>query len=66
MTDIFIAGSRQITRLPDEVKARIDTMIKKGFHTSSLVTPTVRTKRFNGTLTVGSRAVSTAVATNCL
>lgn len=31
MTRIFIAGSRQITRLPAEVKARIDTMIDKGF-----------------------------------
>jgi hypothetical protein len=31
MTRIFIAGSRQITRLPAEVKARIDTMIDKVF-----------------------------------
>lgn len=31
MTKVFIAGSRQITRLPAEVKARIDTMIDKVF-----------------------------------
>src|SRR2546426_6399537 len=28
---IFVAGSRQISRLPTEVKARLDTMIEKGF-----------------------------------
>ncbi|PYR07987.1 MAG: putative addiction module antidote protein, partial [Acidobacteria bacterium] len=28
---VFIAGSRQISRLPAEVKTRLDTMIKKGF-----------------------------------
>src|SRR6266496_126755 len=28
---VFVAGSRQISRLPAEVKARLDTMIKKGF-----------------------------------
>jgi hypothetical protein len=28
---VFIAGSRQISRLPAEVKRRIDTMIAKGF-----------------------------------
>ena len=28
---IFVAGSRQISRLPAEVKARLDTMIEKGF-----------------------------------
>ena len=32
MTKVFIAGSRQITRLPAEVKLRVDTMIDKGFH----------------------------------
>ena len=32
MTKVFIAGSRQITRLPAEVKIRVDTMIDKGFH----------------------------------
>ncbi|HWB16060.1 MAG TPA: hypothetical protein VG538_06605 [Vicinamibacterales bacterium] len=31
MTRVFIAGSRQITRLPAEVKTRVDTMIGKGF-----------------------------------
>ncbi|HVW04164.1 MAG TPA: hypothetical protein VHB78_04110 [Vicinamibacterales bacterium] len=31
MTKVFIAGSRQITRLPAEVKSRVDTMIDKGF-----------------------------------
>jgi len=31
MTKVFIAGSRQITRLPAEVKNRVDTMIDKGF-----------------------------------
>jgi hypothetical protein len=31
MTKAFIGGSRQIMQLPDEVKARIDTMIEKGF-----------------------------------
>jgi hypothetical protein len=31
MTKVFIAGSRQITRLPPEVKTRVDTMIEKGF-----------------------------------
>ena len=29
MTKVFIAGSRQITRLPAEVKIRIDTTIDK-------------------------------------
>jgi hypothetical protein len=28
---VFVAGSRQISRLPTEVKARLDTMIEKGF-----------------------------------
>jgi len=31
MTKVFIAGSRQITRLPAEVKVRVDTMIEKAF-----------------------------------
>lgn len=31
MTKVFIAGSRQITRLPAEVKSRVDTMIDRGF-----------------------------------
>ena len=31
MTNVFIAGSRQISRLPAEVQKRIDTMIEKGF-----------------------------------
>jgi hypothetical protein len=31
MTKVFIAGSRQITRLPAEVKHRVDTMVEKGF-----------------------------------
>ena len=31
MAKVFIAGSRQITRLPAEVKVRVDTMIDKGF-----------------------------------
>ena len=28
---VFVAGSRQISRLPGEVKNRLDTMIEKGF-----------------------------------
>jgi hypothetical protein len=28
---VFGAGSRQISRLPAEVKTRLDTMIEKGF-----------------------------------
>ena len=28
---VFVAGSRQISRLPAEVKSRIDTMVEKGF-----------------------------------
>jgi hypothetical protein len=28
---VFIAGSRQISRLPADVKGRIDTMVEKGF-----------------------------------
>ena len=28
---IFVAGSRQISRLPAEVKNRLDTMVEKGF-----------------------------------
>lgn len=28
---VFVAGSRQISRLPAEVKSRIDTMVDKGF-----------------------------------
>jgi hypothetical protein len=28
---IFVAGSRQISRLPAEVRSRLDTMIEKGF-----------------------------------
>lgn len=31
MTKVFIAGSRQIARLPAEVRSRIDTMVEKGF-----------------------------------
>ena len=31
MTTVFIAGSRQISRLPAEVLNRIDTMVEKGF-----------------------------------
>jgi adenine-specific DNA-methyltransferase len=28
---IFVAGSRQLSRLPAEVRSRLDTMIEKGF-----------------------------------
>ena len=28
---VFVAGSRQISRLPAEVTSRLDTMIEKGF-----------------------------------
>lgn len=28
---VFVAGSRQISRLPAEVRSRLDTMIEKGF-----------------------------------
>ena len=28
---VFVAGSRQISRLPAEVKSRLDTIIEKGF-----------------------------------
>lgn len=28
---VFVAGSRQISRLPAEVKGRLDTMVEKGF-----------------------------------
>ena len=28
---VFVAGSRQISRLPSEVSSRLDTMIEKGF-----------------------------------
>jgi hypothetical protein len=28
---VFVAGSRQISRLPTEVRSRLDTMIEKGF-----------------------------------
>ena len=31
MTKVFIAGSRQLSRLTADVKRRIDTMIEKGF-----------------------------------
>lgn len=31
MSSVFVAGSRQISRLPAEVRARIDTMIEEGF-----------------------------------
>lgn len=31
MTKVFIAGSRKLSRLSPEVKARIDAMIEKGF-----------------------------------
>jgi hypothetical protein len=31
MTKVFIAGSRRLWRLNDDVKRRIDTMIEKGF-----------------------------------
>lgn len=31
MTNVFIAGSRQLSRLPAEVRRRIDTIIEKGF-----------------------------------
>jgi hypothetical protein len=30
-TIVFVAGSRQISRLPAEVRSRLDTMIEKGF-----------------------------------
>ena len=30
-SSVFVAGSRQISRLPAEVKTRLDTMIEKGF-----------------------------------
>jgi hypothetical protein len=29
---VFVAGSRRISRLPAEVRSRLDTMIEKGFH----------------------------------
>jgi hypothetical protein len=28
---VFVAGSRQVSRLPSEVRTRVDTMIEKGF-----------------------------------
>ena len=31
MPTVFVAGSRQISQLPAEVKTRLDTMIEKGF-----------------------------------
>jgi hypothetical protein len=31
MATVFVAGSRQISRLPAEVRSRLDTMIEKGF-----------------------------------
>jgi hypothetical protein len=31
MTSVFIGGSRQLSRLPAEVRGRIDTMVEKGF-----------------------------------
>jgi hypothetical protein len=31
VTTVFVAGSRQISRLPAEVKTHLDTMIEKGF-----------------------------------
>jgi hypothetical protein len=31
VSSVFVAGSRQISRLPAEVNARLDTMIEKGF-----------------------------------
>jgi hypothetical protein len=31
LSTVFVAGSRQISRLPVEVKTRLDTMIEKGF-----------------------------------
>ena len=31
MTKVFIAGSRQLSRLNADVKRRIETMIEKGF-----------------------------------
>jgi hypothetical protein len=31
MTKVFVAGSRQLARLPAEVRRRIDTMVEKGF-----------------------------------
>jgi hypothetical protein len=31
MATVFVAGSRQISRLPAEVRSRLVTMIEKGF-----------------------------------
>jgi hypothetical protein len=31
MSTVFVAGSRQVSRLPAEVKTRLDKMIEKGF-----------------------------------
>jgi len=31
ISTVFVAGSRQISRLPAEVRTRLDTMIEKGF-----------------------------------
>jgi adenine-specific DNA-methyltransferase len=31
MPAVFVAGSRQVSRLPAEVRSRFDTMIEKGF-----------------------------------
>jgi hypothetical protein len=31
VSSVFVAGSRQISRLPAEVTSRLDTMIEKGF-----------------------------------
>jgi hypothetical protein len=31
MSIVFVAGSRQISRLPAEVRSRLDTMIENGF-----------------------------------
>lgn len=32
ISTVFVAGSRQISRLPAEVRSRLDTMIEKGFY----------------------------------
>ena len=31
MSIVFVAGSRQISQIPAEVRGRLDTMIEKGF-----------------------------------
>ena len=61
MATVFVAGSRQMSRLPADMKDRLDAMIEKGFQSLS-ATPTAPTRQSSDTLPTGRVRTSSCTA----